>query len=67
MRTLLALLAVLGLAGIGLGVYTIVSSSRGPHGVPFAYEGYGGPGPMLAGLMLLLGAGYLFSIWPRKS
>ena len=67
MRILLALLALLGVVGIGFGVYIIVGSSRGPHGVPFAYEGYGGPGPMLAGLVLVLGAGYLLSVWPRKS
>jgi hypothetical protein len=67
MRILLALLALLGIAGIGFGGYTIVRFSGGPQGVPFAYEGYGGPGSMLAGLMLLLGAGYLLSVWPRRS
>jgi hypothetical protein len=67
MRSLLALLALLGLVGIGFGGYEIVRGSAGPHGVPFAYENYGGPGSMLAGLMLLLGAAYLLSIWPRRS
>lgn len=67
MRILLALLAFLGIAGIGFGVYTIVRFSGGPQGVPFAYENYGGPGSMLAGLTLLLGAGYLLSVWPRRS
>jgi hypothetical protein len=67
MRNLFALLALLGLVGIGFGVYTILQGRAGPHGVPFAYENYGGPGSMLAGLMLLLAALYLFSIWPRRS
>ncbi|HEU5041110.1 MAG TPA: hypothetical protein VFT84_09835 [Gemmatimonadales bacterium] len=67
MRSLFALLALLGLVGIGFGGYAIVRGSAGPDGVPFAYENYGGPGSMLAGLMLLLGAAYLLSIWPRRS
>ena len=67
MRNLFALLALLGLVGIGFGGYTILQGGAGPHGVPFAYENYGGPGSMLAGLVLLLAALYLFSIWPRRS
>jgi len=67
MRSLFALLALLGLVGIGFGAYAIVRGSSGPLGVPFAYENYGGPGSMLAGLMLLLAAVYLLSIWPRRS
>ena len=67
MRNLFALIALLGLVGIGFGVYTIIGHSSGPHGVPFSYENYGGPGSMLAGLMLVLAALYLLSVWPRRS
>ena len=67
MRNLFALVALLGLVGIGFGAYTIVRHTGGPHGVPFRYENYGGPGSMLAGLMLILAAAYLISIWPRRS
>ena len=67
MRNLFALLALLGLVGIGFGGYTILQGSAGIDGVPFSYENYGGPGSMLAGLMLLLAALYLFSTWPRRN
>jgi hypothetical protein len=67
MRIVFALLALLGVVGIGFGAYTIFAHSTGPQGVPFSYENYGGPGSMLAGLMLLLAALYLVSVWPRRS
>ena len=67
MRMLLALLALLGFIGIGFGVYTIVRHSGGPDGVPFAYENYGGPGVMIAGVLLIAGALYLLSVWPRRT
>ena len=67
MRIVFALCALLGLFGIAAGVYTVVAHTGGPHGIPFSYENYGGPGSMLAGLMLLLAALYLMSVWPRRS
>ncbi len=66
MRNLFALLALLGVVGLGFGVFTIFQGGSGPAGVPFAHETYGGPGSMLAGLLLLLGALYLRSVWPRS-
>ena len=63
----LRLRSAVGLVGIGFGGYTIVRHASGPHGVPFSYENYGGPGSMLAGLMLRLAAVYVISIWPRRS
>ena len=66
MRNLFLLLALLGLAGIALGVLDILRGAAGPHGVPFAYENYGGPGSMLAGLMLLAGSLYLRSVWRER-
>jgi len=53
MRALLALLALLGVAGIALGVLTIIRGMHGPSGQPFGFENYGGPGPIIAGLILL--------------
>ena len=67
MRNLFALLALFGLVGIGFGVYTIVRHSTGAGGVPFAYENYGGPGSMIAGVLLIAGALYLRSVWPRRT
>lgn len=67
MRLLFALLALLGVVGIGFGVVTILRGSSGPAGVPFAYENYGGPGGMIAGVLLIAGALYLLSVWPRRT
>jgi hypothetical protein len=66
MRIALLLLPLLGLAGIALGVLDVINGSSGPHGVPFSYEGYGGPGSILAGLMLLAGSLYLRSVWRER-
>ncbi|HEX2219850.1 MAG TPA: hypothetical protein VHG35_13680 [Gemmatimonadales bacterium] len=66
MRHALLLLAVLGLAGVVLGVLDVLRGSSGPHGVPFTYENYGGPGSMIAGLMLLAGSLYLRAVWRER-
>jgi hypothetical protein len=66
MRNLFLLLALLGVAGMALGVLDVIRGASGPHGVPFTYENYGGPGSMLAGLMLLAGSLYLRSVWRER-
>jgi hypothetical protein len=66
MRNLFLLLALLGVAGMALGVLDLIRGASGPHGVPFTYENYGGPGSMLAGLMLLAGSLYLRSVWRER-
>jgi hypothetical protein len=66
MRNLFALLALLGLAGIVIGVLTMLHGARGLHGMPFSYENYGGPGPIIAGLVLLAGSLYLRSFWQGR-
>ncbi len=66
MRHLFLLLAVLGVVGIALGVLSILRGAAGPHGIPFSFENYGGPGSMIAGLMLLAGSLYLRSIWQER-
>jgi hypothetical protein len=66
MRNLFGLLGLFGIAGIVYGIVIMVRDSRGPGGVPFAYENYGGPGPILAGVILLLGSLYLRSIWQSR-
>jgi hypothetical protein len=66
MRHAFLLLAVLGLAGVVLGVLDVLRGSSGPHGVPFTYENYGGPGSMIAGLMLLAGSLYLRAVWRER-
>lgn len=62
MRALFGLLALLGFAGIVSGALTII---RGAGNAPFSHENYGGPGPIIGGLLLLSVSLYLLSIWPR--
>jgi hypothetical protein len=65
MRALFALLALLGVAGIAIGVLTIVKGSA-VHGVPFRFENYGGPGPIIAGLIVLATSLYLLFVWKPR-
>jgi hypothetical protein len=66
MRALFALLALLGVTGIALGVLTMIRGSSGPKGAPFAFENYGEPGPIIAGLVVLAASLYLLSIWKHR-
>ena len=66
MRNLFVLLALLGLAGIVLGVLAMVHGAAGPHGIPFRFENYGGPGSIIAGLIMLAASIYLRSAWPDR-
>jgi len=65
MRKLFALLVLLGVVGLASGILIGIRHSSGPNGVPFSFENYGGPGPLIAGLFLIAGGFYLWSIWPR--
>lgn len=66
MRNLFLLLALLGLVGMAFGVLDVVRGASGPHGVPFSYENYGGPGSVLAGLLMVSVSLYLRSIWRER-
>ena len=66
MRALFALMALLGFAGIVIGVLIIIRNSSGPNGVAFSLENYGGPGPLIAGLVVLAVSVYLLSSWPSR-
>jgi hypothetical protein len=67
MRNLFILLALIGVAGIVLGTLTLLRSAPGQAGLlPFTFENHGGPGPILAGLILLAGSLYLRSIWQGR-
>ena len=66
MRALFALLALVGVAGIAFGVLTIIRGMQGPQGVPFTFENYGGPGPIIAGVIVLAVSVYLASIWKSR-
>jgi hypothetical protein len=66
MRALFALLALLGIGGIVIGVLTIIRGMQGADGLPFRFENYGGPGPIIAGLIVVATSLYLLSIWKPK-
>jgi hypothetical protein len=66
MRLLFALLALTGVAGIVIGVLTILRAMNGPNQLPFQFENYGGPGPIIAGVIVLATSLYLLSIWKPK-
>jgi uncharacterized membrane protein YgdD (TMEM256/DUF423 family) len=63
MRHLFLFLAFLGVVGMAFGVLSVIRGAAGPHGVPFSFENYGGPGSIIAGLVLVAGSIYLRSIW----
>jgi hypothetical protein len=66
MRNLFLLFALLGLGGIALGVVNLMRGAAGPYGVPFSFENYGGPGSIIAGLLLVACSLYLRSIWHER-
>jgi hypothetical protein len=63
MRALFGFLALLGVAGFGFGVLTIISGTQAE--VPFSYENYGGPGAIIGGLLLAAVSLYLLFTWGR--
>jgi hypothetical protein len=67
MRNLFALLALIGVAGIVLGVLTLLHGGPGQAGpLGFGYENYGGPGSIIAGLLLLGTSLYLRAAWQGR-
>jgi hypothetical protein len=67
MRHLFVLLALLGLAGIAFGVLAIVHSAPGQAGqLPFTHESYGGPGSIIAGVVMVATSLYLRAAWQGR-
>jgi hypothetical protein len=66
MRTLSLLVIALGLIGLVLDIVTFVTVARAADTAPFSLENYGGPGPILGALFLILGGLYLFSSTRRE-
>ena len=67
MRALFALLALMGVAGIVIGGLTILHGGSGADHLPFQFENYGGPGPIIAGLIVLATSLYLLSSWKPRN
>ncbi|HET7600606.1 MAG TPA: hypothetical protein VFK09_09950 [Gemmatimonadales bacterium] len=61
MKTVASLLVLCGAAGLILGIVTMIEDARNPGLAPFRFENYGGPGPLLGALILLLGGIYLLA------
>jgi hypothetical protein len=66
MRRIAILLIALGLAGLVLGLFIVIQVARAPATAPFSVENYGGPGPIVGALVLLLVGLYLFSSARRE-
>ncbi len=59
MRTFASILALLGAIGLVLGIVIMVRTAAAPGIAPFNHEGYGGPGPIIGALFLLIAGVYL--------
>ncbi len=67
MRNLFVLTALIGLAGIVLGVLTALRGAPGQAGpLGFTFENYGGPGSVIGGLILLVTSLYLRKAWQGR-
>lgn len=67
MRNLFALLTLIGVAGIVLGVLTLLRPPQGQAGpLPFAFEYTGGPGSIIAGFVMLAAGLYLRAAWRHR-
>jgi hypothetical protein len=67
MRHLFVLLAVIGLAGIVLGTLAVVHGAPGQAApLPFTFEASGGPGSIIAGILLLATSLYLRRVWQGR-
>ena len=66
MRVLAMVLVLLGIVGVVFGVLTMMQGAQGIGGQPFQFENYGGPGPLLGGLILVFGGLYLRSLDVRR-
>jgi hypothetical protein len=66
MRLFAMILVLLGFVGIGFGVLILIHGPNGLDGQSFRFENYGGPGPILAGLILVFAGLYLSSLKVRR-
>lgn len=66
MRLLAMVMVLLGFIGIGFGILILMHGPQGVDGQPFRFEEYGGPGPILAGLIMVFAGMYLSSLNVRR-
>lgn len=66
MRKAAILLIVLGFTALAVDLLVVIRVARDPGTLPFSVENYGGPGPIVGALLLLLVGLYLFSSARRE-
>jgi hypothetical protein len=66
MRKVAMFLIALGFTGLVLGVLIVIRVARDPGAAPFSLENYGGPGPIVGALLLVVVGLYLFSSARRE-
>jgi len=66
MRKVAILLIVLGFTGLVVDLLAVLRVARDPGALPFGFENYGGPGPIVGALVLLFVGLYLFSSARRE-
>lgn len=66
MRVLFLLLAAVGAGGVMFGTLDLIRGAPAPNHLPFPYETYGGPGVIIAGLLMVSVALYLASTWGER-
>lgn len=66
MRKVAIFLIVLGFTALAVDLLVVIRVARDPGMLPFSVENYGGPGPIVGALLLLLVGLYLFSSARRE-
>lgn len=66
MRKVAIFLIGLGITGLVVDLLVVIRVARDPGALPFSVENYGGPGPIVGALLLLLLGLYLFSSARRE-
>lgn len=66
MKSLASVLVLLGIAGLALNLVLLLGHLRQSSHVPFSYESYGGPGPLLGAILLTVIGLYLRGVAPER-
>lgn len=66
MRLFAWLLVLIGVIGVAFGILTMVGGMTGPNAIPFSFEDYGGPGPLIGGMFLIVAGLFFQRDWARK-
>jgi predicted transporter len=67
MRLFAWLLVLIGVVGVAFGILTMVGGMTGPHALPFRFEDYGGPGPLMGGIFLIAAGLFFQRDWKKRA